>query len=583
MRKILSAMALAMVVSPAAAQCFDTAFGNPITTSQLFGDIVFPMQPIGFAFPLGGSTYSDIHVCDKGYVYLSNGGTPTPGFADFSATAAELASGPPRICALWSDIQVLSSNNGMVWTKSTPTTFTITWENAQCYSATSGLFNMQMVLSSSGTVKVLFGPGTTNASLATQPTWFVGVAGISPGAATLPAASDLSVGGSTVDNTVFEEWLTVNTFDMADNGLLYVPTSPTGWAFVSLGTPTGCAQTTVFGQGCVQQNSAIYEYFDLATNFDLANTTVTYLRSGTGYVALNSIPGTFVTPGAGAQIVANGDDIEQTVTFTGAMPIAGGTTSSLTICSNGHVAAGATGNGAGFTPDEATFLAWTVPGFAAAWHDYNPTITGSGSILYEQVGNTVYVTWNGVYSFGSTVPDTFQYQFDVASGTVTIVYGSFSLVGNGFLAGYKVGGSSVGGAVDLSTALNAAPAVFDVGSNGVALTTNSPPALGNATFAFVASDVPPVVPLAIMFFGSSAANPGIPLGFIGMPGCEAYTSADLGSASFPVAGGTGSVTLPIPNNPVFIGLAITAQAVAFSTATPAGLVSSNGVTATIGN
>jgi hypothetical protein len=94
-----------------AAQCFEPSFGAPIgTPATLVGDVVFAMRPIGFAFPLDGASYTDVHVCDKGYVWLSNGGVPAPGYADFSATAQEFAAQGPRIAALWADVQALALN-----------------------------------------------------------------------------------------------------------------------------------------------------------------------------------------------------------------------------------------------------------------------------------------------------------------------------------------------------------------------------------------------------------------------------------------------------------------------------------------
>lgn len=584
MRTLLSCLALSLASSPAVAQCFDTAYGTPLgTPATLYGDVVFGIQPIGFAFPLGGATYTDVHVCDKGYVYLSNAGTPAPGGADFSATAAELASQAPRICALWSDIQVLASNNGQVYIKSTPSSCTITWIHAQCYSATSGLFDMQMQLAPTGVVKLLYGAGTTNNSVASSPTWQVGVAGLSPGlGATLPAASDLSAGGVTTDNTLFEEWLVGGTFDMADNGLMIVPTTPSGYTFVPLGAPLNCASVTTFGTGCVQQDDSLFELFP-ANTFDLAGTTMTFFRQPGGYLALNAVPGTFVPPSPAAAVVANGDDVEQTVPFPGAMPIPGGTTSSLTICSNGRVALGATGNGTNWTPDAATFLNFPVTTFAASWHDYNPTLPGSGAILFEQVGGTVYVTWDNVYSYGTTSPDRFQYQFDVATGTVTIVYDTFTTAGNDRLAGYSVGGASTGSSTDLSVALATPVTLYDTASQGIALLTNGSPSFGNAGFAFVTSGVPNLVPVGITFFGSAAVNPGLDLTFLGMPGCFAYTNANLTSASFPIAAGTGSLGLPIPSNPGLMNLTLTCQSVAFSLQTPANLVTSNGLQFTIGN
>jgi hypothetical protein len=577
--RTLSCLAIAMLAPTALAQCFDQAYGTPIgTAATLYGDVVFPIRPIGFAFPIGAATYTDVHICDKGYVYLSNAGVPAPGVADFTATAAELASGPPRICALWSDIQVLASNNGQIYINSSPAQCTITWINAQTYSATSGLFNMQMQLQPTGQVKVLYGPGTTNAS--TQLTWWAGVAGLSPGlGAPLPAASDLSVGGVTTDNTLYEEWLAINTFDMANNGLLILPTSP-GYVYLPIGTPVNCASVSDYGTGCGTQNDSIYEQF-APTAFDLGGTTLTYLRQPGGYTVLNSVAGTFVPPSGAATIVANADDTEQVVALTGSMPVPGGVTSSLTVCSNGRIALGGTGNGTAYTPDGPTFLAFANATIAASWHDYNPTIAGSGSILFEQIGSIAYVTWNGVYSYGTTVPDTFQYQFDVTSGSVTVVYGTFSTQGNDRLAGYSPGGPSTASPSDLSALT--APVFCADSSAGLALTTNGGPTLGNSSFALVSSNIPSLVPIGLLFFGDTAVNPGIDLTFLGMPGCFGYTNANLTSVTFPVIGASGSVNLPIPSSPGLIGLSLACQSLAFSLVTPSNLITSNGTQFTIGN
>ncbi|MFN7669012.1 MAG: hypothetical protein ACK5S5_01080, partial [Planctomycetota bacterium] len=81
----------ALLAAPLAAQsCFAGEFG----TSLGYGttDTVYPIRPIGFAFPLNGTTYTDIHVNDHGFVELSNGGVPAPlgsgSAALFTPTAA---------------------------------------------------------------------------------------------------------------------------------------------------------------------------------------------------------------------------------------------------------------------------------------------------------------------------------------------------------------------------------------------------------------------------------------------------------------------------------------------------------------
>ena len=80
MNHTLISTALALLAPAAIAQsCFDGDFGVVIAENDLtLQDTVLPIRPIGFAFPLGGTTYSDIHVSDHGLVYLSNGGVPVP-------------------------------------------------------------------------------------------------------------------------------------------------------------------------------------------------------------------------------------------------------------------------------------------------------------------------------------------------------------------------------------------------------------------------------------------------------------------------------------------------------------------------
>lgn len=579
MRSLASSLVAVAVLAPATvAQCFDSNYGVSLPLPGFF-DFELGIQPIGFAFPLAGTTYTDVHIASKGYVWLSNAGVPAPGGVDFSATASELATLGPRVTALWSDFG--PSATGSIWLNSTPTKCTITWADTTCFAGACGVFTMQLQLLSSGEVFMFFGPGTTNNSSAGVPTWQVGVCGISPGgAASLPAASDLSAGGLTADNVVYEEWLVANTFDMASRGLQFVPTNP-GWIFT---LPANCAAAEAYGAGCVQENDSFYE--EWLTGFDLNSSTVTWLRTPTGYVVLTSIPGTFVTPGVGAVNVAAGFlDGEQTFALSSPMPAAGGPTSSLNITTKGQIEiANSTSGIIDYTPSVSEFLNATRTQFAL-WHDYDQTDLGSGLILFEEIGNVTYVTWNGVHSFSSVQPSTFQFQFDRPTGNVTLVIGTmggFANPDNGIL-GYSVGGPSPNpGATDLS-ALTGSLNVADLGLAGLAMAANGLPQVGNVGFGFTTSNVPPLVPLGIIFFGTAKVFPGLPLGIIGMPGCEGYTNSNLGSVSFPVVAGVGAQPLPIPANPGLIGAQFSAQSVAFTLLTPLGLASSNGVWLTIGN
>jgi hypothetical protein len=578
MQKLLSSLTfVAFAASLSAQNCFESSLGTALGSGD---EAVFAIQPIGFTFPLAGQTFTDVHVTTNGHMYLSNAGTPAPGFADFSATAAEFVSGSPRIAALWNDLNFTPANAGQVFINSTPGKCTVTWQNAVNYGQTT-VFTIQAQLFPTGEVRFFYGPGTTNNS--TQPAWQVGITGVtSGGGATLPAASDLSLGVATTDNTIYEEFTAPLTFDMASQTLAFLPTAP-GWVAVPGSVSTsGCASTTDFGTGCVTNNDSFYELMPTAA-FDLGGLTITMFRQPDGYLVLSGIPGAIVAPSATATIIANADDTVQTVPLSVPMPVPGGPTNALTVSSNGNISLAAIGNGNGLVPDVPTFLGWAVTNIAAAWHDLNPLPAGSGKILFEEVGGIAYVTWDNVYSYATTSTNRFQYQFNLGTGDVTIVYDVFVGSGNtNYLMGYSIGGpSNDPGATDLSVGLAATLTIKDFGTAGLALTTNGAPSLGNSFFQFELSDVPPVVPLAFLFLGD-ASLPGLPLDSIGMPGCFGYSNANLTSAAVPVVGGSAVQPLPIPIIAGLVGATFVTQGVAFSLDTPLNLVASNGNTSVIG-
>ena len=583
MHKKLVSLALGLLAPIAAAQCpLDPAIGTALPYGGF--DYEYPMQAIGFVFPFAGTTYTHIHVTTKGMFYLSNSGVPVSGGYDYSPTTAELVSGSPRICPMWTDMGVDSTSG--VYLNSSASECTITWKDARGYGTSLPLFSVQCKLFPSGEIRFSYSTATINNSswIGPPPGW-TAIIGASPGlGAILPAASDLSAGGVTLDNTIYEEFPAPDTFNMGGMYINLLPLNP-GWFYSA--PPANCATASDYGQGCIQSDDSYHENYATALNMDLtAGKTITMLRSGSGYLVLDAIPGTIVPPGIGAVPVAAGDDVETTVALTGAMPVAGGTTSNLTICSNGQISLAATGNGTSWTPDVPTFMGW-VQTVVAVWHDYNNTLVGSGPVMFEQAGGFAYVTWNNVFSYG-TAPvtgDTFQWQFELATGNITLVFGTMTPAGNGYLVGYSTGGPSP---TPTPHDLSATPFSFNVADTyvgpGLAITTNGMPTLGNAGFAFNTSNVPNLVPLAFVFFGT-APLPGIDLGFLGAPNCRAYQTADLGAYTFPVAlpAGTGTFGLPIPVGPVFIGTYLAAQSVAFSLGNPLNLIFSNGTQITIGN
>jgi hypothetical protein len=581
-------LVLAATSSFALAQgCLDSNYG---TALGLGDEVVFPIQPIGFAFPLAGATYTDVHVCTNGYVTLSNGGVPAAPPSDYTATTAEFVAGPPRIAALWNDLHALAQSGGQVYINSTPAKCTITWDKINNYAsgtAAGPVMTFQAQLFPTGEVAFVYSSNATNNSSITtgQPA----IVGATPGlGAVLPGASDLSLPGSTPDTTVFELWPSPLTFDIQGQTLQLIPGTP-GWVHAAT-VPANCASTYDYGVGCLDipasasSPDSFYEVFT-AAQFDLANTTITMLRTGAGYVVLNNIPGTFVTPTASAQVLANADDTTQTVALSAALPLAGGSTTSLTISSNGNVAGGqAPGNGALYTPAITTFLNWAQASFAC-WHDYNPAATGSGKILFEEIAGVAYVTWNGVYSFNTSSPDTFQFQFDLATGNVTMLFGAMAPSGGSYLVGYsRAGASPDPGALDLSTALVSGTTLYDP-KVPLAMTSNGRPYLGNTTWSLDVRNVPNLVALGIVLWGDvQILPPGFDLSGIGMPGCVAYTNANVLSTSFPVSlpAGTGSLQWSIPVDMNLLGVTVSTQCIAFSLDTPLNLIASNGTMLSFG-
>lgn len=249
MRILALSLSLLLAAPSLAQNCFDGNFGTRLGIDTV--DTVYPMQPIGFAFAFGGSTYTDIHVNDHGFVELSNAGVPAPlttgAVALYNPTTLNFSAGAPKIAPLYCDMEL--TGGGQCFIRSSPTECVVTWWNVRSYGIPSPRFSFQLVLSPGGLIRMIFGPGCTNNST------FGGVSdngicGVSPaGGAVLPASFDLSAGGSSVDNSTYENWATANGFDMANNTLLLVPTNP-GFSYTLLGAPANCAATLDYGTGC---------------------------------------------------------------------------------------------------------------------------------------------------------------------------------------------------------------------------------------------------------------------------------------------------------------------------------------------
>ncbi|MFY9340958.1 MAG: hypothetical protein WAT39_00620 [Planctomycetota bacterium] len=338
------------------------------------------------------------------------------------------------------------------------------------------------------------------------------------------------------------------------------------------GTP---AATTPFGTGCGASSKAFYELFT-NVGFDLGNSGMRLVKSGSFYIAQPG--GTYVAP-TGATTLALTDDSAASVTLAGSFPYIGGTTGTLEVCSNGFVSVAA-GNGTAFTPTAAAWLAGTQPRWGC-WHDFNPAAAGSGTVKFHQAGTVSYVTWEGVYSFGTTAANTWQLQFDRATGNVTYVWQTMVASGNEWLVGYAATAPNTDlGSRDISATL---PGTFRTSAdNSVPLALASTlPTLGS-TLTFTTTQFPASSLLGLQILSLTQVNPGIDLSGLGLTGCFQYAGLDVMYVIFPVAQ-QATYAMAIPNNPALMGAQITGQSAAFvSGVNPAGIVTSNGVLETLG-
>lgn len=572
MNKLLVSISLSLgVLTPAAltqSSCFEPAGPVLVADAMSFGDTIYPAQPIGFAFPFNGTTYTDIHLSDHLFAFLSNGGVPTVpagGALTYNVQLTDFIGYGPCLSPFWSDTTMGTA--GTLTVSSTPTQFTATWTDVETYFAVPPAFSVQLILFPSGEIRFLYNAQVNNYGSSFAPNAIVGV---TPGApAVLPAASDLSSVVTTSDPTVFENFATPSTFDLANNGLQFLPTNP-GWVVVPLGAPTGCADVFAYGTGCINEYASFYEEFANAGSFDLANSALTLFNTGSGYAvtaagSYNAV-GSLGTP----TTVPLSDDSEAAVGTLG-----------LSVGSNGWVAIG-TGNSVAFVPDVPTFLGNPQTAFYC-WHDYNPAAAGSGTVQYEQSGTMAQVTFNGVYDYATTSPNFLQFQINTATGDVVIAWQSMSTAGGtGFLVGYSPGGANLDpGSTDISA--TTLIQTFGTDIEPLTLSANAP-RLGSM-WTLTTSRIDPVSPVAITFYGTAQIPGGLPLTSIGInsPGCFAWIQPLITNQTSLSVGGTALGGFTLPATPSLAGGVLTAQSVALSLAVPSNLLTSNGIQGTLGN
>ena len=365
-----------------------------------------------------------------------------------------------------------------------------------------------------------------------------------------------------------------------------LPTDGVLW----LGTVHYCkaATNTVIGTGCGAYANSFYAYYPdaAAAQSALSGNVLRLAPTANGYVGTweNGTAAASFVPPTGAALLATGDDGFVPLIPASPLPTPYGTQPVLSVSGNGIVAFGPfvdTPGTPSFLPASVGFLQSTNGG-VYAWHDCNATEFGSGAVWSHYAGNTLCVTFLGVesYPLGVVNPSTLQFQFDLTTGAIAIVFvdvdgNPSSPFGSAHLVGVTApGASNDPGAVDLATAI-----LVTASPEGVPLSLagTTTPVLG-ANWQLQTNGLPAATAFGLTVIGFS--DPGLnDLASIGMPGCGLRASLDI-LTPFAVPAGTPSYSwsIAIPANAPLGFPIYTTTVVAPDPATNAlGLITSNGI------
>ncbi len=354
------------------------------------------------------------------------------------------------------------------------------------------------------------------------------------------------------------------------------------------------ASNTIVGTGCGGAYHSFYTNHANATvaSAALSGNVLRLQRVANGYLGtwqIGAASASYVTPTPAAAVLAVGDDGFVPYNPVAPLPTPYGPQSTLAISANGILGFGPTVDTPGtlsYTPTPAGMLQSACGGIYA-WHDYNPAEIGSGQVVAQQLGQTLFVTWRDVenYPVGVLNRSTLQFQCNLASGDIAIVFLSIdadasSSWGSSHLIGVSAPGASLDpGSVDFATA-----PLFTTSPEQTPLTLSplTRPVLGTS-WMLQDDFLPANTTFGVHVLGFT--DPGIgDLAVIGMPGCGLRASLDVIAPYLPMQGVSVPWGLAIPLNSSLAGLSLYATtAVAQTPATNSfGFVTGNGVRGILG-
>jgi hypothetical protein len=217
------------------------------------------------------------------------------------------------------------------------------------------------------------------------------------------------------------------------------------------------------------------------------------------------------------------------------------------------------------------------------FHDMDPTAPGSGQVTYcENALGMAMISWEGVYSYGTTDPNWIQVIYNPNAGNLVVTHHVLSSQGTGWLIGTSAAGPSPidPGPVDISAmgSISHLPAHIWP----LSLASNKP--VIGANWDLTTTSIDLVSPISITFFALTNASLPLQLVFPSAPAdCSIWVDSILSSMSAPNVGGTSVLSVPVVNNQALAGTTLRAQSICLTLRNPSNLLTSNGILDVLGN
>ncbi len=447
-----------------------------------------------FTFTIAGQSFNSVFVNANGNITF---GAPN---ADFSESAAEMLSGPPRIAGLWDDLN--ASAGGTVFYTESKNAVTIHYDSVPEFPNTgSNTFSITLK-SNANHIDIAYGDVSAADGLAGVSGGGVVTSGFEP-------AADLSSYGTDRINlhkqpAVYEVWTAASPFDLDGSTVRFTGTTDynDNWAepnntpskarriavpFNSVPIqnyteiePTGgdidwykvrlTAGTNLLAEIKTGQMDSLMALFDSSGNLVavdddsgaalLSRFVAPITATGDYYLVVTTYPDLDLT-GAGdtggryvldlqtitGTLLSLGDDNSIEVPLQFSFPFNGQTYNSVFVNANGNLTFGS--GDTDFSESIAELLS-DQPRIAPLWDDLSPN--ASGLVLVDSKPTGLNVTFRDVPEFAASTTNTFSVTL-LPSGRVDVVYGGIAAVDG--LAGVSPGGGVANpGQTDLSTALN---------------------------------------------------------------------------------------------------------------------------------